>query len=223
MSTTTFYPNKDGDSSPTSVDGYFRNDESGGGGASWADIRTRDPGTAAFDDHNSLRAMIKAGSSNWSEFQRSILGFDKSSIDGENIASATLDLVCIFNNDTYTDSCSLVDAAPLSNTALVVADYDHLGTTKQAADRPFDEITNDSATHESFTLNATGLTRIGGNGVINFGLRTKRDNDDDEPTISSGQDDTIRFASADEALASDKRPRLVITHTSAFTPRAIMF
>ena len=223
MTITTFYPNKDSDSSPTSVDGYFRNDESGSGGASWADIRSRTSGSACYDDHNSLRAMIKAFTSNWSEIQRAMLGFDKSSIDGDNIVSATLDLVCIFNNDYFTDSCSLVDATPLSNTALVVDDYDHLGTTKQATDRPFSTITNDSSTHESFTLNATGLTRIGGNGVINFGLKTKRDNDNDEPTITSGQDSTIRFASADETLSGDKRPRLVITHTSPFTPRAIMF
>ena len=213
----TFYPDSDPES--TSTDGYVQENTDG----AWSTIRA-DVGTIG-DSYGSrmwdVGYAATASSPNYSSMSRAILLFDTRSIDdGESIDSATLDIVVFTGGviDGFSDSLAMVTSTPASNTTLVSADYSQLGTTDQATDKTYASFTADSSTYNSLTLNATGLGNISKTGVSKFGLRAARDADDNEPVFSSSAEQFINIAPADEVLSGDKRPRLVVTHS---TPPAI--
>lgn len=206
----TFYPDADAES--TSVDGHAVEETD----AAWATIRAA-AGDVANDTDGTMDVNVKAsGSSNvWTEFARAALLFDTSSLpDTDSIDSVDLDLVATSRTDDFTDSISVVTSAPASDTAVVGGDFDSFGTTKQAPDTLLSSYTVDSSTFNTHTLNATGESNISLTGITKFGLRPTSDNDDSEPTWASTKRTQILFASADEVLGGDKRPRLVVTHTA---------
>jgi len=221
MTVSTFFP----DASPetTSVDG--RVERSPTPAESWASIRDGVGNGAGDADTRTLIRIAKAGAGSYDTLARYIALFDTSSLpDNDTIDAVTFEGVVIDKSDTLTPAgqIALVTSTPASNTALVTGDYAQLGTVDQAADVTIASITADSATYNVWTLNATGRGNISNTGITKFGLRQIADADNVEPTGTSG-DNYIRLANADEDLAGDKRPKLVVTHTSTFTPRVIVF
>lgn len=162
---------------------------------------------------------------------RFIVLFDTSSLpDSDTVDSATMELVAPTgtrrNEFVEAGSLSMVASTPASNTNIVSADYAQLGTVKQATDVTLASLIVDSATYNAFTLNATGLGNINKTGVTKFGMRTKFDNDNTEPTVGVSKGCEISWATAEEILAGDKRPKLVVTHTappSTFVPKMLAF
>lgn len=212
MAVSTFFP--DADPETTSVDGRVQEST----GQEWADIRS-DVGDTANDTNDNVGVAYSIQTVGppvlWRAWSRGIFLFDTSSIpDSATIDSATFELVAISKTDNFTDSMSMVTSAPASNTALVAGDFDSLGTTKQASDITIASITADSSTFTAFTLNATGLSNISKTGVTKFGVRGTADNDNNEPTGTDDEKTEVIWASAEEQLSGDKRPKLVVTHTN---------
>jgi len=214
MTVTTFFP---------SLDGSIVEDTN----AVWATIRGATAGDIATPTAATIecRILTTLTTDIWERMTRAIVLFDTNTIpDGDNVDSATFELVATDRAETIANqSASMVTSTPATDTDIILEDYDQLGTTKQATDKTLASFTVDSATYSAFTLNATGLGNISKTGVSRFGFRITSDNDNAEPTWASDVDGRITVASAEEILAGDKRPKLVVTHTLPFVPKALMF
>jgi hypothetical protein len=227
MTVTTFNP--DADAEDTSVDGAVTNNPSS---TSFATLRNASSGTLAEPSAAApymARLSATTTTNEYSIIARGFFLFDTSSIPtGDTIVSATFDLVYTERGDGFTSSIAMVTSSPASDTNLVTGDYDQLGTARQAADLTYAGLTVDSATFNSFTLNSTGLGNISKTGITKFGTRIDLDLDDmsvseAQALWSSEAQSYLAAAMADETLSSDKAPRLVVTHSPPFTPRAMMF
>ena len=219
MTVSTFYP--DTDPETTSVDGAVLRSVAG---EVWATIRDTAAATHAQPSETTDNIpRIEAGttSGQWTTLQRGFLLFDSSGLpDGDTVDSATFEFVSTAKADTLSPAgqMRLVTANPASNTNLVTGDYDDIGTVAQATDKTVASVTADSATYNAMTLNATGLGNISKTGVTKFGIRSIADADNAEPTWAFVADQFVKMATAEEVLAGDKRPKLVVTHTGAGDP-----
>jgi hypothetical protein len=212
---TTFHPDSNPES--TSVDGGVTEDTD----AAFSTLRA-DAGDAA--DSSGVENQVGIASAtcaNWDLFNRGIILFDTSALpDADIIDSATLDFVSTTAKiDDFSEKLSIVNSTPATNTNLVPGDYAQLGTTKQASDQALSSITTDNSTFTVTALSTTGKASITKTGVTKFGLRITGDNDNVEPSCTSNDTSRIKFASADENISGDKRPRLVVTHS---TPAAAL-
>jgi len=159
----------------------------------------------------------------WRLWSRAFFLFDTSDLGGDIISAATMEIRVNAKNDDFSESISFVTSSPASDTALVVGDFDQLGTTKNATDITISSVNADGSTANVFTLNATGLGNISKDGISKFGMKITADNDDNEPTWAQDDTSSITILSDNEGVAGDQRPRLIVTHVSAFTPKAMMF
>lgn len=225
----TFY--SDGNPETTSVDGQLANEPAA---TTWATIHDAASGTSIDDSGGSISLAVSADTvaNQWVAVRRGAHLFDTASIpDGDTIDSATFEFVAEVKVDTLSPAGSvrMVTTTPASNTALVVGDFSQTGgtpATAQATDLTVASLTADSATFNVFTLNATGRGNISKTGVSKFGIRIASDGTNTEPTWSSNNQTRVVVATAEEILAGDKRPKLVVTHTAppaTFTPRAMVF
>ena len=217
MTVSTFYP--DADVETDTVDGWAEHV----GDAVWDTIHDG-AGTGSNDAHsvNFLDLCSTSTTNQWERMIRNFYLFDTSSIpDGDAIDSATFEQVFTASQDDFTSSISLVTTTPNANDDLVNGDYTQVGTTKQATDVTIAGLTVDSSTYNAMTLNATGLGNISKTGITKFGTRHLADLSDTEPTWASSSCSKASSASADEVLAGDKRPKLVVTHSIAFVPKIV--
>lgn len=225
MTVSTFYP----DASPetTSVDGRTGRNE-GATGVAWTTLRDG-AGTESAAAAATWWANLVSGaaSPNWRIMSRALALFYTASIpDGDIIDATTFEFVSTVKADNFALSLAMVLSTPATNTTIVAGDFTQLGTVRQAADITFASVTSDSATYNVMTLNATGRSNISKTGVTKLGFRTHADLDNLEPTWVASTEGIVEIASAEEALAGDKRPKLVITHTTppvTFTPRTMVF
>ena len=214
MTVTTFFP--DAHVETTSVDGQTQR---AGVNEIYATIRGG-AGTGSTDTGSTQTVAISTSTTTdqYDILRRGILLFDTASLpDGDTIDSATFELVVTSKLEQLSpaDSVSLVESTPASNTGLIDADYGQTGTTKQATDLTIASLTADSSTFNVWTLNATGEASIDATGVTKFGLRLASDADNNEPTWGSSDTTQFLWATAEEILAGDKRPKLVVTHSAA--------
>ena len=220
MTTTIFNP--DAHTESTSVDGDCQR---GSVSETFSTIRAG-AGTSATDSAVFMKVITNSTGTTdrYDTMQRAIVLFDTSALgDADTIASATLEFVLAQLEDPFGgDALSMVTSTPASDTAVASGDYAQTGTTKQAADLALSGLTSDSATFNAFTLNATGLGNISKTGISKFAIRTANDIAGSNSWSSSDRI-FVKIASAEETLSSDKRPKLVVVHTSPFTPKAIMF
>jgi hypothetical protein len=223
FTTTTVYPDPNVESA--SVDGYTL--YSGAEVANWAVLRATAAGTATDDVAGPAQfAFANAGttSNQYDQLYRYFCLFNTGDIDsGDTKVSATLELYIthITNDLGGSHSMSMVTSDPASDTALVTGDHDTLGTTIQAPNRTLASMSTSS--YEAWTLNATGLGNVDLTGISKFGIVLTLDLAD-SPTPTWGSNETIRIA-GHHADYSDTTtdPKLVVVHTSPFTPRAMMF
>jgi hypothetical protein len=157
----------------------------------------------------------------WQGMERAIITLDTDDLGGQLVSSATFGIVIVDATDTYTDHLVLVDSTPDSNTDITASDYSNLGSTRQADDLAVGDLTVDSDTYNNFTLNSTGLASINTTGITRLGIRSKYDFGGSQPSWAQGKTQ-VTVVSADSSIA-DREPLLTVTHSSAFTPKAIMF
>lgn len=191
----------------------------------WATFRGG-AGTGASDNSTALIAKITHGDAgaNWITFMRAQMLYDTSDIGTDEISAARWESVGIDKRDDFTISVSLVSSDPASNTAGVAGDYDAVGSTEFAV-RVVSELTADSSAYQTWTLNTDGIAAISKTGITKLGLKVTEDLGNSEPGDSGVRYDHSQWKcfSADETEGGEARPRLVVTHASAFTPKAIMF
>ncbi|KKL95065.1 hypothetical protein LCGC14_1858350, partial [marine sediment metagenome] len=208
----TFFP--DTTSGNTTVDGYLRlviNNES------WANKQANTGNDAQFSTPTNI-VMINGGSaSGWQEVSRVHMGFDTSGLgSGATISSATLSFVSTGEVDDFSQAVVLVTSSPATDNILVTGDYlkTNYGGTELAPKIEIGAgITSDSATFNDMTMNAAGRAVINTTGITNLGVMTDGDLDNVEPSFQADPARSrVQLASADEVLAGDKRPKLVVNH-----------
>ena len=132
-------------------------------------------GTAFDDDDISLWIYLSADAVNdrWDYLRRSILLFDTATLDGvvtaANLSVKGYNLVHKVDNGNYTPDINVYSSNPASDTELIAADFNTLGTT--AFSTPVTYADWAQNTFHVFNLNASGLAAIDIDGVSKFGLR----------------------------------------------------
>jgi len=212
--TSTFYP----DTAPetTSVDGYAGRAQAN---ETWATIRGGAGEGANSDDTDSanlVKIETESTSGEWDHISRTAVTFDSSALgDSDIIDSATFDFVATNDVETLTgQSVTIVDVALDVATEVDEGDYGNFGTTAQATAFTIAGLTVDSSTYTVTDLNAAGLATISKTGISDYGMLVESDRSGTEPTWVDSVEARLQFASAEEVVAGDKRPRLVVEHTT---------
>jgi len=221
MAEATFYP--DADPEDTSVDGHAQvlTTEQ-----TWHELVVK-AGTTREDDGNYLRVIIRSDDTQdlWAWLYRSILLFDLSSLSGYTVTGASLYVYGESNPDNLgiSPSINVFASSPASDTAIIPADYNTLGTTP-FCDTPIAIASWETGTPGNpniFALNAAGLaainTAIAGDGIVKLGLREvtydvadELDPGNHDPTWSSEQFSSFIGWSVDKGTTY--RPKLVVTY-----------
>lgn len=187
-------------------DGYVRRTAQ----PTWADARDNVVGTSintVFED-----SFFQAGEKDAGNFYvvRMYFPFDTAALpDGDTIASATLGIRQTGSNGEGDRTIGLIQTSQVSNTSLVVGDFDALtlDSPEEGASRVTMSTQN---TDHVFTLNSTGLGWIIKTGFTNLGLRGGTyDIDDAAPTVRN----YTKIAAADHTTAAF-RPTLVVEHSA---------
>lgn len=205
----TFYP---------SLDGRLGTNVAGAG-AVWSTLYN---GAGTSADYTASTFFLNTNSTSTtnqfgSNFRDAVL-FDTSAIgSAATVTNATLEVVVTSVVATlFADTVGIGTSDPASTSALVSSDYanSHWTSTRQATDIAVSSLTADSSTYNVFTLNATGKGNINKTGITKFSLRYGSDLDGTGPTWTNNNLNAVTFASAEEILPGDKRPRLVVTHVT---------
>jgi hypothetical protein len=200
----TFYPSMDGKAQQSVSD------------QTWSTLHGAAGNGSSDSGATEYVAWLDAGSvsNRYHSIRRGFFLFDTSGLpDGDEMTSATLDLVATDYQDNFNQSVDIVTTTPASDSGLVNADYTQLGTTSQGT-LDLSSITFDSSTFNLIPLNSTGLGNISLTGITKFGTRLSADRTDTEPSWVLNTSAGIAVATSEEVLGGDKRPRLVIAHTS---------
>jgi hypothetical protein len=217
--TDTFLPDPSVES--TSVDGQVDYSTTQGGGCNWSAARDIATGSVANDSSASLQVGASSFYLGDPIFQcypsisRVFLLFDTSSLPNTaSISSASLTVYITGkgnDDDDTDDTLSVVTSTPASNTALVTADFDQLGTTLQATAKDItDDIT--ASADAVFTLNSTGRGNISLTSITKFGLREGHDLGNTQPFDGSATGNYVVMYSADQTGTADD-PVLSVTYT----------
>ena len=202
--TSTFYP----DASPetTSVDGYVTQR-----GGTYATVQADTVGDTANDSGTGAEVNnLKTGATYY--VYRAFFLFDTSSIpDSDTISSAVFSAYGFSVGNADSDSMSVVASTPASNTALVLADFDQVGTTKFATDIPLGSW--NTAGYNDFTLNGSGVAAVTKTGISKFALRMAKD-------ISATQPTGLNYAEMymAEQSGTTNDPKLVVVHAAGSVP-----
>jgi len=210
MATLTVYPNADPES--TTVDGAIAYAP---GETTWSALRGAATGSVAFPSLASGISFgyVEAGaaSGKYAAIRRSFFLFDLSSIAGAIVSAATLSLYGDSKSDPWgiTPDLDIVSSNPASNTNLVTADYDQLGTTV------FGSVgyTAFSTTgYNDITLDANGIAQATPGGIAKYGARLSPDTDNSAPTWGASKSSNMQGFFADET-GTTKDPKLTVTYS----------
>ena len=217
--TTTKYP--DAGSGNTTVDGFCTESTA----ATWGTMRGA-AGDAADDTSVVIRMINKTTTTTnqYEIFRRIIITFDFSGVaDGDTKDSATLEYaVSTSVEDLGASSITVVVSAPANNNAVVAGDYDSLLGTKQCADKAITTLTVDSSTYNSQAFDATGLGNISLSAVSPLGMLILRDFANSEYSWSSDKANSQALIGADTS-GTTADPKIVLIHSTPFTPKVMMF
>ena len=218
----------DADPETTSVDGYVDYNLGLGNGVSWATIRGQATGTAANSDGNEVFSDVhfdQLGGTDWYHFRRGFLLFDTSAIGaGATVTAAVIKVRSDGIIEDLPDSAVIVACTPASNTNIITADFNQLGTTALS-----NTIANDGSFSENpsvdntFTLNATGRAAVDVSGISKFGWRNESDRANSEPATGGlATNDGARFDIKSRDNGSNF-PVLTVTFTEPVSANANMF
>lgn len=222
MATDISFPNADGDTDPTTVDGAVSIDNK----SSWAAAHDAASGNVAVSDVSTAIIQAQQGPGQLYDIDRFFCLFDTSGIgDTDTITAATLDLFVTAvsdEDDDGDDYISLVDSTPATNTDLITSDYNQVGTTEHGDKPDLSSVT--TSQDNTITLDASGREAISKTGVSKFGVREGHDVLDNP--IANGTENSITIRTADWA-GTDSDPTLTVTFTAAtaatgFNPLIIM-
>lgn len=211
--------NPDAHPEVSSVDGYVYHSKPDSTGLSWAEIISAS-GNWANDTSTSTMVRIQANVANnkWTLLTRIILLFDTSALTSNyEIISAILGVFCDIKTDVLgvKPDINVYSSNPDSNIALVMGDYDSLGSTPLCdTSIAYDDIVEDA--YNYFTLNTAGLAAIVKGGITKLGLRNANyDVAGVPPTWSSGLHNcNIEINTAEQGeYYPDRIPKLIITYT----------
>jgi hypothetical protein len=220
---TTVYPDPHPESA--TVDGRIVNALAGQ--ETWADARNNASGTGVNHDSASAFVVVGRASDNNPRCDRGITLFDTSSIDdGETKVSATWSPWVTAKANNHTNGArdiGFVQNTIATNTTLVVGDYSAI--TLDTPDEGATRITLANITtgqYNDFALNSTGLGWVSLTGVTKVGWRYSWDIDNLDPTPQAdGQAGiTVSFA---ETTGTSNDPKLAVTHTPPFIPKALVY
>ena len=200
MSTLTVYP--DADPETTTVDGYIQNSN-----AVFATSRDATVGTSSSDSATQSVAPQCSFANGTYYIDRGFLLFDTSSIPDDNtVTNAIISLwhIDIGNGgDVDGDSVHFVSSSPASNTAIVLEDFDQIGSVSFGSY----DLTVVFNAYTDTNLNSSGLANISKTGVSKFATRVGGDLNNIAPTGLNQQ--TIYFA---EQTGTANDPKLVVTY-----------
>ncbi len=219
MSTTTIYPDP-GEPGTTSMDGQCSHVSAND---TWANIRGG-VGTAYNQTQTSVGTVyLDSGTTTdrFDQINRNIYLFDTSSIpDSDTISATTFSLYGVSKVDNFNQAIGVVSSAPASNTQLAAGDFDSLGTTRYA-DTDIDITVASTTGYNDWAFNATGIAAISKTGVTKLGTRLSGDIDNSVPAWSSNLATFLEVYMADQTGTAND-PKLVITHSTSFTPQIII-
>jgi len=181
-------------------------------GESLATLRAA-AGTTAEDATSVVSvALWQSYYSGFHTLRRGIMCFDTSAIGaGALIRKVTLQLYGHSKaNDLLSNSeggISIVSATPANTNALVVGDYNTLGTTRYATDIAYNSIAIGS--YNTLTFNSTGIAAISKTGITKIGMALAVDTDNGSPLDDEANKYcSVMFKSAD--AGSSVRPILTV-------------
>jgi len=207
--TSTFYPVAD---SASPIDSYVNNADS-----VWATIHDAATGMNTGDSNPGIEIISDNGRGGSTvEIWRTIIHWDTAAIgDADTIDSATGSLWVVTKEDGYNDAQGYIAlvglSSPASDTGIVAADYDQVGSTKMGANTDITDITTGQYTN--MTINATGLTNISKTGLTRWGAREGHDIENVMPA-DNGQRSRASVSAADTD-GTTQDPKLVVVHSGA--------
>ncbi len=210
---TTFH--SDGDPEAARFDGDARRNAN----EDFATIRAGAGTAGAQDAAATDRAQLLSTTTTdeYSRLRRGFALFDTSGLpDGDTVSAVDYDFVATTVKDEFTGThfFNIVATTPASDTAIEDADYSQTGSVKFATDISILGITADSSTFTSLVFIQAGLDAISLTGTTKLGPKLSSDIEGIQ-TWTSGADEIVLYASAEEILSGDKRPALIVTHSPA--------
>jgi hypothetical protein len=226
MTVTTKYP--DAHPEDSSVDGGAAANSVATSGDTWQNMHDRSGDEATVADNNAVSdTMIRAHSNTnkYDIWRRAIVVFDPPGISaGDTITAVTIQWINQSVTHQFSGSINIVPTTTASVTEINAGDYDGGSTVRQVdSDILLSNLNTGNNNLNTFTLNSTGVGNTSKDAVSKWMFRLKDDIDDDETTWIFEEQDQFRMLTADEAESGDQRPRINITHATAFTPKVIMF
>jgi len=185
------YPDPDGTSGATTMDGQVNRNLGRGSGEAFADLRANAGGDSGSSG-SLLYAILQSDAENvFYSMYRSIVLFDTSALpDACTILSAN---VSVWGSHTKFNSMglsaslaalSLVSSNPASNTSIEDADYADFGTTEYG-NIAYASFSDDDSAYNVIALDATGRGTIDKTGVSKFGFRLACDTAGTAPVYGS--------------------------------------
>lgn len=204
------------------VDGRIRNVTAG---VSWATLIAATDGTGAFVGSGITSTRVvgiasKATINEWEELNRAFFCFDTSSLTaGATISAAVLSLYGSAKTDALsaTPNVDIYTSSPANTNALVVGDFDQVGSTSQTGSTPITYAGWSTTAYNDFTFDATGRGNVSKTAISKFGARNANyDVAASAPTHNSAaQESTLQcYYSGNGSLM----PQLVVTYTIVVGP-----
>lgn len=211
---TTVFP--DPDPETTTVDGLVFDNQPD---ATFANKRSAaGDGAQPSAASNNTPLLGSAGTTDqYAQIWRNVYLFDTSSIpDTDTISAATLSVFGTADKtDNFSQSATIVQSAPASNTNLVAGDYALANWTMTQQNNTDISIASWTINaYNDFDLNATGQGNVSKTGVSKFGMVFSGDRTNTAPAWSASLNAFIGTYFADQALTTND-PKLVVTHAAA--------
>lgn len=212
----TFYP--DPNAETTSVDGWVGSASA----APWDTAHDAATGTDAADSATPgyVGATVSPEAGTSRSIYRLVLLFDTSALpDTASISAATLGIYTeakLNHDNDGKDYLTVVSSNPASNTALVTADYDLVGSAIDNPEKLSDDIDFGSLNTSAFntwTLNVAGLAAISTTGVTKLGMREGHDQTDEDLALSTANQGNRAQVTMAESAATTSDPVLTVTYT----------
>jgi hypothetical protein len=214
------YPDAHGEE--TSVDGDAMHANPGG---TWQNIHDG-AGTHYTDSDTTMECrLIEDPGSTYESNIRIIVCYDASDISSSDILdSAVMSLYgnSVSNDSSLSPTFNIYTSAPADTVSVEAGDYNSFGTTALSTAIAVGSI--NTGGYNAFNLNSDGLEAVSFTAVSELGcVEAVYDVANNPPTWAANGNQT-RFTSwAADNSGTSKDPKLVIQHTSTFTPKAIMF